>query len=129
MPRRSQCLGNHDWKMKARHGKEWYECSKCPVVFPCRERCAHTDCEAVTKVIAKCHVCHKTVPFEDGFHYTIGRPGKLVRVHFGCRTTALDREQVVSGSEEANAPVVEPVPGEEIGDSAPAVGVKTTDAG
>lgn len=85
MPRRPFCDGSHDWAIdqSRRHEGAW-KCVKCPAIFPCRERCSHTDCEEATGRTALCPVCKKEVKFEDGFHFS--PHGKLTRVCDGpCR--------------------------------------------
>jgi hypothetical protein len=79
MSRRAFCLGHHAWVQAERAKRQ--ECTRCPAVFPCAERCAHTDCEEATGKTTVCPVCSKKVAFEQGFHFS--SRGKLIRVHLG----------------------------------------------
>jgi hypothetical protein len=85
MARRPYCLGAHDWSEHKHLGKSELQCSKCPAMFPCRESCAHTDCEAHTGRTAACQVCQQPVSFNDGFHFTVY--SKLIRV---CAATCVE---------------------------------------
>jgi hypothetical protein len=85
MSRRPYCLGPHAWSEHQHRGTTELQCSKCPATFPCRESCAHTDCEEHTGRTAACPVCQKPVSYLDGFHFTIY--SKLVRV---CAATCVE---------------------------------------
>lgn len=83
--RRPYCDGPHAWEEHKHQGSIELQCSKCPATFPCRDSCAHTDCEAHTGRTATCPVCDKEVSFNDGFHFT--SYSKLVRV---CAATCVE---------------------------------------
>jgi hypothetical protein len=94
MSRRSSCTGPHEWEASPRHPFR-QNCRNCPVTFPCREECAHGDCEDVKGDAPRCYVCRKRVPgFENGFHDT--RHGKLVRIHQG---ECAEKYEATKGSE------------------------------
>ncbi len=125
MSRRPACSGRHDWVAKGGHEK----CSNCPAVFPCRDVCAHVDCEDV-KGPPICRECKLPVKLADGFH--LARVGGWLRVHLECYRplSALVPELVVAEANEPDAATdVEPVTGHDDGEGAAAVGVETGDAG
>jgi hypothetical protein len=80
VPRRAYCKGQHDFQYS--HGRNRLLCTRCPASFPCREACAHIDCEEEKGYIVNCPICRKAVRYEDGFHFSVGE--HMVRVHEGC---------------------------------------------
>lgn len=105
MPRRTACQGSHHWVPNVKRGTaHGLKCAGCPAIFPCRENCAHTDCEAETGRTTTCPVCRKPVAYLDGFHYSKPKSCVLVRVHAeGCRAklpTTLGGDLVVIESDE-----------------------------
>jgi len=101
MARRAACDGPHTWVEHKHHGAVELQCENCPAIFPCRESCAHTDCEAHTGRTAACPVCDKTVGFEDGFHFT--RYGKLIRTCAEtCRATFEDQRAPEEATDECS---------------------------
>ncbi len=105
MSRRPFCDGPHAWSEHQHRGKPELQCSKCPATFPCRESCAHTDCEEHTGRTAECPVCKKTVTYADGFHFT--RYSKLIRV---CAETCREAFEGQQHEETEDAPEIEPQP-------------------